>query len=101
VNPSIRLFWNRFYEQTEDFGFVYRRCGMSRPTLRKWWRRFQVEGKDGFQEKIPHPHKMPLLTVTRPQDKLILNLRLQPNLEAGRIQAELICHRNFEPDQVN
>lgn len=31
-----RLGWVQLYEQTQDAGFVCRRCGISRPTLRKW-----------------------------------------------------------------
>ncbi|WP_158683987.1 helix-turn-helix domain-containing protein, partial [Pseudoalteromonas sp. T1lg10] len=34
-----RLTWIKLYEETNDAGLVCRRCGISRPTLRKWWKR--------------------------------------------------------------
>ena len=36
-----RLTWIKLYEQTNDFGLACRSCGISRPTLRKWWQRYQ------------------------------------------------------------
>jgi len=38
---KARLGWIQLYEETNDAGLVCRRCGISRPTLRKWQRRFQ------------------------------------------------------------
>jgi transposase-like protein len=38
-----RLGWIKLYEQTGDPGFVCRRCGIARPTLRLWWRRYQED----------------------------------------------------------
>jgi transposase-like protein len=43
MNVKTRLGWVRLYEQLGDFGLVCRRCGISRPTLRKWWRRYQMD----------------------------------------------------------
>ncbi len=37
----MRLKWVRLYEETGNAGLVCRRCGISRPTLRKWWRRYE------------------------------------------------------------
>jgi transposase-like protein len=42
-----RLTWVTLYEQNGSAGLVCRRCGISRPTLRKWWRRYQAEGVAG------------------------------------------------------
>ena len=33
-----RLQWVRLYEETGNAGLVCHRCGISRPTLRKWWK---------------------------------------------------------------
>lgn len=38
-----RLTWVKYYEQTRDAGLTCRCCGISRPTLRKRWRRYQAE----------------------------------------------------------
>ena len=32
-----RLHWVELYSQCKDAGLVCRRCGILRPTLRKWW----------------------------------------------------------------
>ena len=39
--------WIGLYERVGDAGLVCRRCGIARPTLRKWWRRYQAEGEAG------------------------------------------------------
>jgi len=38
MNPEIkkRLTWIKLFEATGDAGLTCRRCGISRPTLRKW-----------------------------------------------------------------
>src|SRR3954469_12759010 len=48
AEARTRLGWIRLYEQVGDAGLVCRRCGISRPTLRKWWRRYQAEGEAGL-----------------------------------------------------
>lgn len=96
MNTKNRLSWIQLYEQTKDFGLVCRRCGISRPTLRKWWRRYQADGLTGLEEKSRRPNKTPLPKVTESYEKLILEFRLGRNLGARRIQAELIRHHNFK-----
>ena len=48
-----RLLWVKLYEQSQDAGLTCRRYGISRPTLRKWRKRYQAHGKDGFQSPRP------------------------------------------------
>ena len=50
MNAQARLGWVQLYEQRGHAGVVCRRCGISRPTLRKWWRRYQAEGEAGLAE---------------------------------------------------
>ncbi|KDY10411.1 transposase family protein [Escherichia coli 2-316-03_S4_C2] len=50
-----RLQWVKLYETSGDAGFVCRRCGISRPTLRKWWRRYLAQGIAGLES-----HSRPL-----------------------------------------
>ncbi len=45
MTAKARLGWVKLYEQFGDAGVVYRRCGITRLTLRKWWRRHQAEGE--------------------------------------------------------
>ena len=40
-----------------DAGLVCRRCGISRPTLREWWRRYQAEGIVGLEERSRRPRE--------------------------------------------
>ena len=44
MDARTRLGRIRLYEEIGNAGVVCRRCGIARPTLRKWWRRYQVEG---------------------------------------------------------
>lgn len=50
MNKEIqqRLGWIKLFEDTNDAGLVCRRCGISRPTLRKWWKRYSEQGIEGF-----------------------------------------------------
>ena len=84
-----RLHWVRLYEEFRDAGFVCRRCGISRPTLRKWWRRFQERGVDGLASQSRRPHSSPNIKAGQKEYQLILDLRMTRNLGARRIQSEL------------
>jgi transposase InsO family protein len=85
----MRLRWVQLYEQTQDAGYVCRRCGVSRPTLRKWHRRYTELGIDGLNEVSRRPHASPCSKVTEGIQELILSLRTTRNLGARRIQSEL------------
>ena len=43
--PKARLASVELYAKAGDAGLVCRRCGISRPTLCKWWRRYQADGE--------------------------------------------------------
>ena len=45
---QMRLGWVQLYEETQNAGFVCRRCGVSRPTLRKWIRRYKANGLEPY-----------------------------------------------------
>lgn len=40
MDARTKLGWVRLYEEVGNAGVVCRRCGISRSTLRKWWRRY-------------------------------------------------------------
>ena len=84
-----RLQWVKIYEETKDAGFVCRRCGISRPTLRKWYRRYQIQGIQGLLDQSKKPHTSPNLKLTNSIVTLILQLRNKRKLGARRIQNEL------------
>ena len=81
--------WVRLYEESKDAGFVCRRCGISRPTLRKWWCRYQEHGETGLHSLSRRPKTSPNRKVTNENEGLILDLRRSRNLGARRIQSEL------------
>ncbi|MBK9123500.1 MAG: helix-turn-helix domain-containing protein [Chloroflexi bacterium] len=54
-----RLGWVKLYLETGDAGMTCRRCGISRPTLRKWIRRFQAEREDGLRSRSHRPLPTP------------------------------------------
>ena len=84
-----RLQWVRLYEETDNAGLVCRRCGISRPTLRKWWKRYQQDGKEGLVNRSRRPHHSPNAKVGKQEEQFILTLRKTRNLGARRIQSEL------------
>ena len=54
---KARLKWVELYQETEDAGYVCKRCGISRPTLRKWHKRYQKEGIEGLADQSKRPLK--------------------------------------------
>ena len=92
MKPEIkaRLKWIKLYQKTGNAGLVCRRCGISRPTLRKWFRRYKESGLDGLYDKSRRPQRSPNKKVTEEHATLILDLRKKRKLGARRIQNELV-----------
>ena len=90
-----RLQWVQLYEETDDAGYVCRRCGISRPTLRKWWRRYQAQGEAGLNSLSKKPHSSPNMKINAQTETLILDLRGSRNLGARRLQSELLRLHNI------
>ena len=84
-----RLKWATMYAQSGEAGMVCLRCGISRPTLRKWWRRYLAEGEDGLKSLSRRPQTSPFAKVGTAEEDLILQIRKTRNLGARRIQSEL------------
>ncbi|HEN5499913.1 TPA: helix-turn-helix domain-containing protein, partial [Legionella pneumophila] len=72
-----------------DAGYVCRKCGISRPNLRKWYRRYLKAGIDGLNDESKKPHLFPG-KLNSELIKLTLDLRISRNLGARGIQAELV-----------
>jgi transposase-like protein len=89
MDARTRLGWVRLYEQLGNAGVVCRRCGISRPTLRKWWRRYQAEGEAGLETRSHRPHRSPGRKVFDEQEALILRLRRERELGIKRLRNEL------------
>jgi transposase InsO family protein len=84
-----RLSWVRHYELSGDAGLTCRRCGISRPTLRKWWRRYQEQGEAGLCSLSRRRHTPPSPKVTPDHERSILDLRRKRRLGPKGIQNEL------------
>ena len=85
-----RLNWVKLFLESNDAGYVCRRCGISRPTLRKWVKRYEDNGLKGLEDKIRRPHSSPGIKITSKIENLVLSMRSERNLGARRIQSELI-----------
>lgn len=87
---KARLGWVELYAQTGDAGLVCRRCGISRPTLRKWWQRYQAAGADGLVEVSRRRGRLAAQKVFAAQEALILGLRRDRRLGIKQLRNELI-----------
>jgi transposase InsO family protein len=86
---KARLKWVKLYAEKRDAGFICRYCGISRPTLRKWYKSYCSLGPEGLKDKSRKPHCSPNKKVDTQIEKWILDLRVQRNLGSRRIQTEL------------
>jgi transposase InsO family protein len=89
MTPAARLIWVKTYERTGDAGVACRRCGVSRPTLRKWWRRYKEEGEAGLIDRSRRPLNSPGRRVLAPVEQLIIKLRKGRKLGIKRLRIEL------------
>lgn len=95
-NIRRRLTWVQMYLSTGNAGLVCRRCGISRPTLRKWVRRHRDDGETGLVDRSRRPRRSPKQKVFDGERELILRLRRERNIGARRIQIELRLHHDIE-----
>ena len=68
----LRLKWVAAYREVGDAGAVCRRFGISRPTLRKWLRRFDAQGEAGLEELSRRPRTSPARKVGPVEEERIL-----------------------------
>jgi transposase InsO family protein len=97
MDAGARLGWIKLYEEVGDAGVVCRRCGISRPTLRKWWRRYRAEGEAGLEMRSRRPHRSPHRKVLEREEALILRLRRERKLGIKRLRDELIRQHGLKP----
>lgn len=84
-----RLTWIKLYKDIGDAALVRHRCGISRPTLRKWWRRYIEDGLEGLAARSRRPHHSPNKNVFEQEEAWILALRREQKPGARRIRHEL------------
>lgn len=86
--------WVKLFQEHGDAGKVCLKCGISRPTLRKWVKRYREDGVDGLKDQGRKPLSPPNTKVDPSIEKLILDYRIKRKLGATRLQIEL--QRNEE-----
>ena len=89
IEIATRLKWINHYKSSGNLGITCHRCGISRPTLRKWLRRYEEFGIDGLASLSRKPHHSPNAKVSSEEEQAILRLRQKYNLGTRRIQNEL------------
>ena len=87
---KARLCWVKHYEQSQNAALSCRRCGISRATLLKWWRRYQLQGEVGLHSQSRRPHKLRERKVTPEHETLVLDMRRQRHLGPKGLQRELL-----------
>lgn len=95
MDAQTRLGWVELYQEIGNAGVVCRRCGISRPSLRKWWRRYQALGMAGLEEQSRRPHSSPGRKVLEREEGLILQLRRERKLGLKRLRIELIRNHDL------
>jgi transposase len=70
-------------------GKVCEHYGISRFTLCKWYKRYELLGEEGPHDLKCIPKNFPLQKRSDTDETLIINLRKKRNLGARRIQSEL------------
>ena len=92
---KVRLGWIELYERVRDAGFVCRRCGVSRPTLRKWWRDYQAHGTAGLISRSRRPQRFAQRKVFKHEQHLIRGLRTRRRLVSKRLRNDLMRVHGF------
>lgn len=98
MNDEIqqRLKWIKLYQETQNAGLVCLRNGISRPTLRKWWSKFQKQGLGGLRIQSKRPNNSPNKKISPQIESTILTLRKSRNLGARKIQSELLRNHQLK-----
>lgn len=93
---KIKLEFIKLYEEKQDAGYVCRRYGISRPTLRKWFKRYREKGLEGLKNESKKPKSSPNLKLTSEILTKIKIYREDRKLGGRRIQSELLRNENIK-----
>jgi transposase InsO family protein len=94
TDVEARLRWVEMFQKVGNASLVCLRCGISRPTLRKWVQRYREHGLDGLAGTSRRPHNSPATKTSQQVLEWISELR-QRGLGSRRIQSELSRSYNF------
>lgn len=88
MDKADRLAWMQAYASTGSVTAVCTAFAISRPTFRKWYRRYQAQGIAGLEEPSRRPASSPNRKVFEREERLILALR-RKQLGIQKIRAAL------------
>ena len=89
-----RLRWVQLFEELKNCTQVCLKCGISRPTLRKWLERYRQDGVDGLVAESRRPDTSPATRISERERQWIIELRSR-GLGSRRIQSELKRSHDF------
>lgn len=89
IEAEERLRWIEAYRSVGNAGEICSRFGISRPTLRKWVRRYEQFGEAGLHDESRRPATSPNRKVFEREETLILELRRKRKLGIGKLRDEL------------
>src|SRR6187549_3584102 len=89
-----RLRWVQLFEELKNCTQVCLKCGISRPTLRKWLERYRQHGVDGLVAESRRPDTSPATRISEGERQWIIELRSR-GLGSRRIQSELKRSHDF------
>jgi transposase InsO family protein len=95
IDIRRRFRWVQLFEELKNCTQVCLRCGISRPTLRKWLERYQQRGLDGLVAESRRPARSPATRISDRERKWITELRAR-GLGSRRIQSELKRSHDFD-----
>lgn len=90
-----RYQWVELFESVQNVAIVCRKCGISRPTLRKWVERYRKHGLAGLSDKSKRPNTSPKARISERERAWITELRGR-GLGSRRIQSELKRSHDFD-----
>src|SRR4051812_22465164 len=90
-----RLQWVQLFEELNNCTQVCLKCGISRPTLRKWLERYQQRSLDGLVAESRRPDTLPDRRISDHERRGIVALRSR-GLGSRRIQGELKRSHDFD-----
>src|SRR2546422_1314396 len=90
-----RLRWVELFHRLANYSVVCLKCGISRPTLRKWVGRYREHGTAGLASTSRKPKSSPATKLLEQHRGWIRDLRSR-RLGSRRIQSELKRVHNFD-----
>jgi transposase InsO family protein len=87
---KARETWIKCYEQLGSVSKAARKCGIPRPTLYRWIKRYQIEGKESLKGYSKRPKKLARLKINEELEALIKSIRQEYKFGPQAISTHLL-----------